>query len=130
MRFGALEMMPAPKGKGLCVEKNAQKYFTCTWGKRYLEQTQRADRNQAESDFRADGRIEKLSEVKVRPEHRGKLAIMEAKAQRKIIRWGHGIKWQKQSLQITGKEMEKLAVILVRGVVKVTKPVKDTPDHA
>ena len=78
-----LKLMPAPKGKGLCVEKECAKVLYLGWGKRYLEQNQRADRNQAESDFRADGRIEKLSEVKVRPEHRGKLAIMEGKLKEK-----------------------------------------------
>ncbi|MEK6863102.1 MAG: 30S ribosomal protein S5 [Nanoarchaeota archaeon] len=78
-----LKLMPAPKGKGLCIEKECAKVLALAGVKDIWSKTKGQTGTKLNLIFALMDALKKLSEVKVRPEHRGKLAIMEGKLKEK-----------------------------------------------
>ena len=74
-----IKLMPAPKGKGLCVEKECAKVLALAGIKDVWSKTKGQTGTKVNLVFALMDALKKLSEVKIRPEHIEKLAIVEGK---------------------------------------------------
>ncbi len=74
-----VKLMPAPKGKGLCIEKECAKVLALAGIKDIWSKTNGQTGTKLNLIFALMDALKKLSEVKVRPEHIGKLSIVEGK---------------------------------------------------
>ncbi len=74
-----IKLMPAPKGKGLCVEKECAKILALAGIKDIWSKTKGQTGTKVNLISALMDALKKLSEVKVRPEHIQKLAVVEGK---------------------------------------------------
>lgn len=74
-----IKLMPAPKGKGLCIEKECAKVLALAGIKDIWSKTEGQTGTKPNLIFALTDALKKLTEVKVRPHHIGKLAIVEGK---------------------------------------------------
>jgi len=74
-----IKLMPAPQGKGLCVEKECAKILALAGIKDIWSKTSGQTGTKSNLIFALVDALKKLSEVKVQPQHLGKLAVVEGK---------------------------------------------------
>jgi len=74
-----IKLMPAPQGKGLCVEKECAKILALAGIKDIWSKTSGQTGTKPNLIFALVDALKKLSEVKVQPQHITKLAIVEGK---------------------------------------------------
>ncbi len=74
-----IKLMPAPKGKGLCIEKECAKVLALAGIKDIWSKTEGQTGTKPNLISALIDALKKLTEVKVRPEHLAKLAIVEGK---------------------------------------------------
>ncbi len=78
-----VKLMPAPMGKGLCIEKECAKVLQLAGIKDIWSKTSGQTGTKINLVFALMDALKKLSEVKVRPEQRERLAIVEGKLKEK-----------------------------------------------
>ena len=74
-----IKLMPAPQGKGLCIEKECAKILALAGVKDVWSKTSGQTGTKSNLIFALIDALKKLSEVKVQPQHLGKLAVVEGK---------------------------------------------------
>jgi small subunit ribosomal protein S5 len=74
-----IKLMPAPKGKGLCVEKECAKILKMAGVKDIWSKTEGQTKTKTNLLKALDQALKKLSAVKVQPDHVKKLGINEGK---------------------------------------------------
>ncbi len=74
-----IKLMPAPQGKGLCIEKECAKILALAGIKDIWSKTSGQTGTKPNLIFALIDALTKLSEIKVQPQHLGKLAIIEGK---------------------------------------------------
>lgn len=74
-----IKLMPAPQGKGLCIEKECAKILALAGIKDVWSKTKGQTGTKPNLIFALIDALKKLSEVKVQPQHLGKLAVVEGK---------------------------------------------------
>lgn len=74
-----IKLMPAPQGKGLCIEKECAKILALAGIKDVWSKTNGQTGTKPNLIFALIDALKKLSEVKVQPQHLGKLAVVEGK---------------------------------------------------
>lgn len=74
-----IKLMPAPKGKGLCIEKECAKILRLAGIKDIWSKTQGQTKTKLNMIFALIDALKKLSEVKVKPGDIAKLGIIEGK---------------------------------------------------
>lgn len=75
-----IKIMPAPKGKGLCVEKECAKILRLAGIKDIFSKTEGQTKTKLNLIFALTDALKKLSEVKIQPADVSKLAIVEGKS--------------------------------------------------
>ncbi len=80
-KCGSVEitLMPAPKGKGLCVEKECAKILTLAGIKDVWSQTEGQTKTKLNLIYALFDALEKLSKIKIKPEDVAKLGIIEGR---------------------------------------------------
>ncbi|MBU0460173.1 MAG: 30S ribosomal protein S5 [Nanoarchaeota archaeon] len=74
-----IKLMPAPKGKGLCVEKECAKILTLAGIKDIWSKTQGQTKTKLNLIYALVDALKKLSEIKIKPEDVAKLGIVEGR---------------------------------------------------
>ena len=74
-----VKLMPAPQGKGLCIEKECAKILALAGIKDIWSKTKGQTGTKPNLIFALVDALKKLTEVKVQPQHVGKLAVVEGK---------------------------------------------------
>lgn len=74
-----IKLMPAPQGKGLCIEKECAKILALAGIKDIWSRTSGQTGTKPNLIFALVDALKKLTEVKVQPQHLGKLAVVEGK---------------------------------------------------
>ncbi len=74
-----IKLMPAPRGKGLCIEKECAKILELAGIKDIWSKTVGQTKTKLNMVSALMDALKKLSEVKIRPQHIGQLAIVEGK---------------------------------------------------
>ncbi len=80
-KCGSVEitLMPAPKGKGLCVEKECAKILTLAGIKDIWSKTEGQTKTKLNLIYALFDALEKLSKIKIKPEDVAKLGVIEGR---------------------------------------------------
>ena len=72
-------LIPAPKGKGLCVEKECAKILKLAGIKDMWSKTQGQTNNKQNVLFACINALEQLTQIKIRPEHAQRVGLVEGR---------------------------------------------------